>query len=128
MCISEFRAKEVYSTESWANEIERVGETHRRPSLGIIQKGDTHERHPCAPKFEARTPEQTSRQEDGARKVAWNLARKIHKLKAEDKSTFYSPVDIEARALVSKSTEDPMFVVDSVASMHMLSKKGFKLR
>ena len=58
-----------------------------------------------------------------ARKAAWNLARKINKLKAEDKGTFYSPVDFKASVLVSKNTEGRMFVVDSGASMHMLSKK-----
>ena len=62
------------------------------PSRGVIQTGEPHERNPCAPKFEERTPEETSRQEEYARKAAWNLARKIKMLKAEDKATFYSPV------------------------------------
>ena len=93
------------------------------PSPGIIQKGDTHERNPCAPKFEERTPEETSRQEDCARNAAWDLAKNIFKLKAEDEATFYSPVKIKAPALVSKSTEDCMLVLDSGTSMHMLSKK-----
>ena len=44
----------------------------------------------------------------------------MFKLTAEDKATFYSPV---APVLVSKNTEERMFVVDSGASMHMLSKK-----
>ena len=52
----------------------RIRET-KGPSLGIIQKGDTHERNPCAPKFEERTPEETSRQEDCARNAAWDLAK-----------------------------------------------------
>ena len=30
LCISKFRSKEVYSEESWANEIERFGETHHK--------------------------------------------------------------------------------------------------
>ena len=54
---------------------------------------------------------------------AKNLARKIYKLKAEDKATFYSLVKIKAPVLASKNTEERMFVVDSGASMHMLSKK-----
>ena len=61
--------------------------------------------------------------EKRARKAAWKLARKINKLKAEDKGTFYSLVDFKAPVLVSKNTEGRMFVVDSGASMHMLSKK-----
>ena len=100
----------------------RIRET-KGPTPGIVQKGDTHERNPCAPRFEERPPEETSRQEDHARKAAWNLAKNTYKLKNADKATFYSPVDIKAPVLVSKNTEDRMFVVDSGASMHMLSKK-----
>ena len=85
---------------------------------------NVNERNLCAPKFEERTPEETSRQEECARKAAWDLASKIYKLKAEDKATFYSLVEIEAPLLVSTNTEERMFVVDSGASMHMLSKKG----
>ena len=81
--------------------------------------------NPCAPKFEERTPEETSRQEQYARKAAWNLARKMYKLKAEDKATFQSHVEIKELVLVSKNTEERMFVVDSGASMHMLSKKDY---
>ena len=51
------------------------------------------------------------------------FGEKIFKLKAEDKATFYSLVKIKAPVLVSKKTEERMFVVDSGASMHMLSKK-----
>ena len=47
------------------------------PSRGVIQKGEPHERNPCAPKFEEATSEETSRQEEYARKAAWNLARNI---------------------------------------------------
>ena len=49
--------------------------------------------------------------------------KKIHELKAEDKATFYSLVEIKALVLVSKNTEERMYVVDSGASMHMMSKK-----
>ena len=48
---------------------------------------------------------------------------KIYKLIPDDKATCYSSVDIAAPVLVSKSTEDRMFVVGSGASMHMLSKR-----
>ena len=44
---------------------------------GIIQKkSEPHGRNPCAPGFEERTPEETSRQADCDSKVAWNLAKK----------------------------------------------------
>ena len=81
------------------------------PSRGVIQKGEPHERNPCAPKFEERTLEETSRQEEYARKAP------------RTKATFYSLVEMKAPVLVSKTTEERMFVVDSGASMHMLSKK-----
>ena len=139
MRISKFSAKEVYSAENWANEIERLtghatkfsGRTcyeiqireRKGPSRSVIQKGEPHERNPCAPTSEERTPEETSRQEECARKAAWDLSRKIYKVKAEDKATFYSPVETKAPVPGSKNTEERMFVVDSVASMHMLSKK-----
>ena len=68
------------------------------PSQSVIQKGEFHERNPCAPKFEERTLEETSRQEECARKAAWIL-RKIFKLKSKDKTTFYSLVEIKAPVL-----------------------------
>ena len=54
------------------------------PSRGVIHG----ERNPCAPTFEERTLEETSRQEECARKAAWDLARKTCKLRAQDKATF----------------------------------------
>ena len=119
--------------ESWTNEIERFGGTHLKFS-GCTwykiefgkekgQKGEPRERNPCAPHFEERTLEETSRQEEHARKPAWNLTSKICKLKAEDRATFCFCVKLKAPVLVSQNTEERMFVVDSGASMHMLSKK-----
>ena len=132
--------KKSVLSESWANEIERFGGTryknsHDAPGTkfkfgkekgqpgGVIEKEEPHERNPCAPKFEERTPEETSRQEEYATKAAWNLARKTFELKAGDKATSCCLVEIKAPVLVSKNTEERMFVVDSGASMHMLSKK-----
>ena len=44
--------------------------------------------------------------------------------KNKDKATFYSPVEIQAVPTpISKSTEEREFVVDSGASMHMLSNR-----
>ena len=59
-----------------------------------------------------------------ARRVAWDLAESVYKLKNMDKVKFYSP--IEARAMpapTSKSPKEREFVVDSGASMHMLGTK-----
>ena len=47
------------------------------PSRGVTHKGEPHERNPCARKFEERTPEETSRQEDCAHEGAWDLAKEL---------------------------------------------------
>ena len=59
-----------------------------------------------------------------AREAAWRLAKSIPKLKEKDKTAFFSPS--ENRCLPATSTlkpEEREFVVDSGASMHMISKK-----
>ena len=94
------------------------------PSRGIIQKCTPHERSLCAPKFEERSHEATLHQERCARGVAWNLAENIYKLKNADKAAFHTSV--EARAMpapISTRSEEREFVVDSGASVDMLSKK-----
>ena len=68
------------------------------PSLGIIQKCEPYQRSPCAPKFVERSQAETLQQERCARRVAWNLAKNLYKLKNVDKTTFYCPV--EARAML----------------------------
>ena len=75
-------------------------------------------------KFEDRSQEETGRQELCAQSKAWDLAKKNTKLKANDKTTFYSPA--EEWVLPAASTKEPEereFVVDSGASMHMVSEK-----
>ena len=89
------------------------------PSRGIIQKSEPHERSPSAPKFGERSHEETLHQERCARRVASDLATKKNKLKNADKATFCTPVE----ARVPKSPEEREFVVESRASMHMMSKK-----
>ena len=56
--------------------------------------------------------------------AAWKLAKSILKLKDKHKTAFFSPS--ENRCLPAPSTlkaEESQFVVDSAASMHMISKK-----
>ena len=75
-------------------------------------------------KFEERSQEETERQERCARSKAWNLAKNICKLKETGKATFYSPSD--GWVLPAASTikpEEREFVVDSGASMHVVSRK-----
>ena len=104
LCISKFRSNEFYSTESWRIGIERLGGTHHeilrmylvqnlirereRQSGGIIQKGESHDRNPCAPVFEEQPPEETSLQADCTSNVAWNLARKYESSKPKIKLRF----------------------------------------
>ena len=77
---------------------------------------------PYAMKFEGRSNEETERQQRSARNKAWNFAKNINKVRGKTRphSTF------QRRLLPAASTKEPEereFVVDSVASMHMVSKK-----
>ena len=83
-----------------------------------------HQRSPYAVIIEDRSQEETERQQRCARGDAWKLANNIYKLKETEKATFYSPSD--EWVLPAASTVKPderEFVVDSAASMHMVSKK-----
>ena len=64
-----------------------------------------------------RNPETGS---DAPAEDAWDLAKDVHKLKTERKGTFYSLAEARGDAEPSSERE---FVIDSEASMHMLSKK-----
>ena len=92
--------------------------------MGAIQPSRLHERSPYVPKFEDLSQEETLRQERCARRDAWELTKSFHKLNKKHKATFFSPsLDW---CLPTPSTIKPKateFVVDSGASMHMLSKK-----
>ena len=74
----------MHLVQSWIREI-------KNQSGGIIQKGEPHERNPCAPGFEEQPFEETSRQAICASKIAWNLARKYASSKPKT-ATFYPPV------------------------------------
>ena len=95
----------------------------QNPSLGIICPGDPQQRNPNAPKFEDRFQEETEWQERCAREAAWRLATNIQKLKEKNKAAFFSPSEdwcLPAPSnLIPEARE---FVVDSGASMHMISK------
>ena len=96
----------------------------QNPSLGMICAGDPHQRNPNAPNFEDRSQEETEWQEGCARETAWRLAKSILKLKEKNRAAFFSPS--ENWCLPAPSTikpEEREFVVDSGASMHMISKK-----
>ena len=93
-------------------------------SLGMICPGDPHQRNPNAPKFEDRSQEETAWQERWAREAAWRLAKNIPKLEEKHTSTFLSPTRDRCPPAFSKiKPEEREFVVDSGASMHMISRK-----
>ena len=99
----------------------------RGPSQGVIQRSDPHERRPCAPKIEDRPDEETLKQERCARRDVPKMARNVHKLKEKDKATFHSPSDVWCvPAPSSTKPEEREFVVESGASMHVLSRKDQK--
>ena len=76
-----------------------------------------------APKFEDRSQEETEWQEQGAREAAWKLAKSVLKLKEHERATFFSPSENRCLLASTLQLEEREFVVDSGASMHMISKK-----
>ena len=95
----------------------------QNPSLGYICPGELHERSPNAPKFEDRSQEETEWQEQGAREAAWKLAKSVLKLKEHERATFFSLSQNRCLLASTLKLEEREFVVDSGASMHMISKK-----
>ena len=91
----------------------------QNPSLGCIYPGEPHERSPNAPKFEDRSQEETEWQEQGAREAAWKLAKNVFKLKEHERAAFFWSPKIGG----CQHQREREFVVDSGASMHMISKK-----
>ena len=96
----------------------------QNPSLGYICPGDPHQRNPDAPKFEDRSQEETEWQERCVRETAWKLAKKILKLKEKHKTTssHLRKIGVYLRHQPLKQEEREL-VVDSGASMHIISKR-----
>ena len=73
------------------------------------------------------TREDTLPKERWARSEAWDLAKKLYKLRGDmdqNRATFFSPSEFwRFPAPSSIKPEEREFVVDSRASMHMLSRK-----
>ena len=95
----------------------------QNPSLGHICPGEPHERSPNAPKFQDRSQEETQWQEQGAREAAWKLAKSVLKLKEQERATFFSPSENRCLPASNLKPGEREFVVDSGASMHMISNK-----
>ena len=128
-----WRIRRVFSSSDMQKPIQRVKFTKaiarhtkirdQNPSLDYICPGEPHERSNNAPKFEDRSLEETEWQEQGAREAAWKLAKNVFKLKEHQRATFFSPSENRFLPASTLKPEEREFVVDSGASMHMISKK-----
>ena len=96
---------------------------NQKISVGMICPGDPHQRNTNVPKFEDRSQEETEWQERCAREAAWRFAESILKLKEENKAAFFSLSENRCLPASTLKLEEREFVVDSGASMHMISKK-----
>ena len=79
--------------------------------------------NPNAPNCEDRSLEETEWQEQGAREAAWKLAKSVLNLKEHERATFFSPSENRCLPASNLKPEEREFVVDSGASMHMISTK-----
>ena len=95
----------------------------QNPSLGYICPGEPHVRSPNAPKFEDRSQEETEWQEQGAREAAWKLAKSVLKLKEHERAAFFSSPENKCLPASTLQPAERDLVVDSGASMQMISKK-----
>ena len=96
----------------------------KNPSLGYFCPGEPHQRSPNAPKnLRIGLRRRQSGQEQGAREAAWKLAKSVFKLKEHQRATFFSPSENRCLPASTLKPEERKFVVDSGASMHMISKK-----
>ena len=94
------------------------------PSFGMICPSDPHQRNTNAPKCEDRSQEETEWQERCAREAAWRLAKVIPKLKEKNKTAFFSLSENWCLPASTLKPEEREFVVDSGASLHMISKNN----
>ena len=70
-----------------------------------------------------RSQEETEWQEQGAREAAWKLAERVFKFKEHERAIFFTPSENRCFLASTLKPEERGFVVDSAASMHMISKK-----
>ena len=67
--------------------------------------------------------EETEWQEQGAREAAWKLAKSVLELREHERTTLFSPSENRCLPASILKPEEREFVVDSGASMHIISKK-----
>ena len=96
----------------------------QNPSLGYICPDEPHERSPNDPKCVDLSQEETEWKEQGAREAAWKLAKNV--FKEHERATFFSPSENRCLPASTLKLEEREFVVDSGASLHMISNKGLE--
>ena len=89
----------------------------------MFAQGNTMSVAPTLQNLRIGLQEETEWQEQGAREAAWKLAKSVLKLKEHERATFFSPSENRCLPASTLNLEEREFVVDSGASMHMISKK-----
>ena len=95
----------------------------QNPSLGYICPGEPRQRGPTLQNLRIVHKKRQSGQEQGAREAAWKLTKNVFKLKEYERAAFFSPSENRCLPPSTLKPEEREFVVDSGASMHMISKK-----
>ena len=131
LCISGHEADEVYSPEGHRHAESQSNVWNSQRLLRVTLKfetkicpGEPHQRDPNAPKFEDRSQEETEWQEQGAREAAWKLVKSVFELKEQERAAFFSLLENMCLPASNLKPEEREFVVDSGASMHLISRKG----
>ena len=81
---------------------------------------------PTLQNLRIRSQEETEWREQGAREAAWKLAKHVLKFEEHERATFFSLSENRCLPISTLKPEEREFVVDSGASMHMISKKGLE--
>ena len=138
LCVSRLPSEKVY----FAERLEKVFESHRQILQGHVAPHQKSGKEGAIARSYAKSANlknairvrqnlrighfrKTLQQERCARREAWDLARNVYKVKIKgqghDRLSFRSTGVVGT--LLEKKPEEREFVVDSGASMHMLSKK-----
>ena len=98
----------------------------QNPSLGYICPGEPHQRSPNAPKFEGRSQDQDRVARARCPRSSVEAGQKCVKIKEHQRATFFSSPENRCLPASTLKPEEREFVVDSGASMHVISKKGLE--
>ena len=95
----------------------------QNPSLGYICPGKPHERSPIAPNLRIVHKKRQSGKSKVPAKQRGSWPKMCLKFKEHQRAAFFSPSENRCLPASSLKPEEREFVVDSGASMHMISKK-----